>query len=285
MTAGTFLLSRSPGTQLLGFSCEFAFGSFISSSKSRVRLTVVRRLGSSCGTQTQHSGVSVNTASPLRDICETRFGRFRPRHQSKVEDANPVSLPTCHRGATSVTGELANTWSSERTRPMATSTLTPTSIACRDFNTRAFNDNGGQPVSVQPSSRILVALQDAESRRWMSRVLRARGFRVIALDEPSAAWSMVADHASPRLPGFDFVICGSFHSDFEANACRVPGIGTRFFLLLGRCGFVPFAADGRPPPAWAFRRAGSELVQDNSSRAVSMDCPGSSPGAPSGRTQ
>jgi hypothetical protein len=270
---------------LLGFSCEFAFGSFISSSKSRVRLTVVRRLGSSCGTQTQHSGVSVNTALPLRDICETRFGRFRPRHQSKVEDANPVSLPTCHRGATSVTGELANTWSSERTRPMATSTLTPTSIACRDFNTRAFNDNGGQPVSVQPSSRILVALQDAESRRWRSRVLRARGFRVIALDEPSAAWSMVADHASPRLPGFDFVICGSFHSDFEANACRVPGIGTRFFLLLGRCGFVPFAADGRPPPAWAFRRAGSELVQDNSSRAVSMDCPGSSPGAPSGRTQ
>ena len=180
-----------------------------------------------------------------------------------------------------MTRELANTWSSERTRSMATSTFTPTSITCGDFNTRAFNDNGGRTVDVQPSSRILVALQDAEARRWMSRVLRAKGFRVIALDEPSAVWSMVADHASPRLPGFDFVICGSFRSDFEADACRAPGIGTRFFLLLGRCGFVPFAADGTPPPAWAFRRAGSELVQDNSKRPAAMDCLANSPDAPS----
>jgi hypothetical protein len=167
---------------------------------------------------------------------------------------------------------------------MATSTFTPTLSACGHFDTRAFNDNGGRAFDVQPSSRILVALQDAEARRWMSRTLRAKGFRVIALDEPFAVWSMVVDHASPRLAGFDFVICGGFRRDSERGAARAPSTGTRFFLLLGRRGFVPFAADGTPPPAWAFRRAGAGLVQDNSRRPGSVDYPGGLPDARSTET-
>lgn len=162
---------------------------------------------------------------------------------------------------------------------MATSTFTPISIACGDSKARAFNDNGGQTADIQPSSRILVALQDAEDRRRMSRLLRAQGFRVIALDEPFAVWSLVADHASPRLAGFDFVICGGFRSYCGREAARAPGIATRFFLLLGRSGFVPFAANGTPPPGWAFRRAGTGLVQDNSRRPGTMHYIGRSPGA------
>jgi hypothetical protein len=128
---------------------------------------------------------------------------------------------------------------------------------------RAFNDNGGRKTHGHVHSRILVALQDPEARRWMSRLLRARGFRVIALDEPSAVWSMVAEHATPCLSGFDFVICGAFREDRKQDFSRAPRPGTRFFLLLGRRGFVPFAANGTLPPAWAFRRAGMGPVQDD----------------------
>lgn len=161
---------------------------------------------------------------------------------------------------------------------MATSSFTP--IQHEDSETGALNDNNGRTTDVQPSSRILVALQDPEPRRWMSRKLRARGVRVIALDEPLAVWSMVVDHASPRLAGFDFVICGGFRSDSRLDASRAPGLGTRFFLLLGRGGFVPFAADGNPPPAWAFRRTGTRLVQDDSKQPGSADCIGRAPGPP-----
>jgi|GEM_PF-6663216 hypothetical protein len=156
---------------------------------------------------------------------------------------------------------------------MATISFTPTFSKHGDFAIRAFNDNS------QLSSRILVALQDPEARRSMSRVLRAKGFRAIELDEPFAAWSAVAEHASPRLSGFDFVVCGGFRTDREPDSSRAPRLGTRFFLLLGRRGFVPFAADGTPPPAWAFRRAGTGLVQDDPKGPASVAYIGRPPGA------
>ena len=166
---------------------------------------------------------------------------------------------------------------------MATSSFTPMQHA--DLETGAFNDNHGRTAEVQPSSRILLALQDPEARRWMSRLLRAKGFRVIALDEPFAAWRTVAEHASPRLSGFDFVICGGFRTDRNSKSAHC---GERFFLLLGRHGFVPFAADGTLPPAWAFCRVGTGLIQDEP--PGSMQYTGQSAGAPStervpGRTQ
>jgi len=143
---------------------------------------------------------------------------------------------------------------------MALSNSPPTSVEDANSNTRAFNDDGSGIVAFQARTRILVALQDPEARRQMSRVLRAKAFRVIALDEPVAVWSMVADYASPCLAGFDFVICGGFRSDGKGNGPRASQ--ARFFLLLGRGGFVPFAADGTEPPAWAFRRAGTRLIRD-----------------------
>jgi hypothetical protein len=143
---------------------------------------------------------------------------------------------------------------------MAPSNCPPPSIEDANSSICAFNDNGGGIAEIQACTRILVALQDPEARRQMSRVLRAKGFRVIALDEPVAVWSMVADYASPCLAGFDFVICGGFRSDGKGNEPRASQ--ARFFLLLGRGGFVPFAADGTEPPAWAFRRAGTRLVRD-----------------------
>jgi hypothetical protein len=160
---------------------------------------------------------------------------------------------------------------------MATSTFTPISIPCGDSKSHAFNDNGSQTSDIQPSSRILVALQDAEARRRMSRLLRAQGFRVIALDEPFAVWSLVADHASPRLTGFDFVICGGFRNYCGREAAWRLDVATRFFLLLGPSGFVPFAADGAPPPASAFRRACMKPVHDNSKRPGTMHFIGRSP--------
>lgn len=153
---------------------------------------------------------------------------------------------------------------------MATSNFTPTLLDNGDFELRAFNDNGGRTVDIQACTRILVALQDPQARRRMSRRLRERGFRVIALDEPVAVWNIVADHASPRLAGFDFVICGGFRSHGNSDACA-HATGSRFLLLLGRCGFVPFAADGSPPPAWAFRRAGTGLVPDESTMSISSE--------------
>jgi hypothetical protein len=156
---------------------------------------------------------------------------------------------------------------------MATSSFTPMQHA--DFETGAFNDNHGRTAEVQPSSRILLALQDPEARRWMTRLLRAKGFRVIALDEPFAAWRTVAEHASPRLSGFDFVICGGFRTDRNSKSAHC---GERFFLLLGRHGFVPLAADGTPPPAWAFRRASTGLIQGEPSS--SLECAGTSAGVP-----
>ena len=160
---------------------------------------------------------------------------------------------------------------------MATSSFTPMQHA--DLRTGASNDNHGRTAEVQPSSRILVALQDPEARRWMTRLLRAKGFRVIALDEPFAAWRTVAEHASPRLSGFDFVICGGFRTDRNLKSATS---GERFFLLLGRHGFVPLAADGTPPPAWAFRRAGTGLIQDEP--PGSMQYTGQLAGAPSTET-
>jgi hypothetical protein len=142
---------------------------------------------------------------------------------------------------------------------MQTPRFTPAFIENGDFETHAFNDNCSRTVEAQPPSRILVALQDPQARRGMSRALRASGYRVITLDEPFAAWDMVAEHASPRLAGFDFVICGGFRIGLGLEASRARGTGRRFFLLLGRHGFVPFAADGTPPPAWAFRRVGTGL--------------------------
>jgi hypothetical protein len=161
---------------------------------------------------------------------------------------------------------------------MAASSFTP--IQSGDFETGALNDNSGRTVDVQTASRILVALQDPEARRWMSRGLRAKGFRVIALDEPFAVWSMVAEHASPRLSGFDFVVCGGFRTDRRPQSSRVQCSGARFFLLLGRGGFVPFAADGTAPPAWAFRRAGTGPVQDELKRPGSTDHVGRPADAP-----
>jgi hypothetical protein len=142
---------------------------------------------------------------------------------------------------------------------MQTPSFTPAFIEEGDFETHAFNDNCSRTVEAQPPSRILVALQDPQARRGMSRALRASGYRVITLDEPFAAWGMVAERASPRLAGFDFVICGGFRSGRGPEALHTRGAGTRFFLLLGRHGFVPFSADGTPPPAWAFRRVGTGL--------------------------
>lgn len=113
----------------------------------------------------------------------------------------------------------------------------------------------------------------------MTRMLRDKGFRVIALDEPFAAWRVVAEHASPRLSGFDFVICGGFRTDHNSKSANS---GERFFLLLGRRGFVPFAADGTPPPAWAFHRAGTGLIQDEPPGSVQYT--GQSAGAPSTET-
>jgi hypothetical protein len=143
---------------------------------------------------------------------------------------------------------------------MLTFKLTSTLIEHGDLGANAANHNNGQTRDVGASPRVLVALQDPEARRGMSQALCAKGFRAIALDEPFAAWNMVAEHASPRLPGFDFVICGSFHRDGDPDTSRARSPGTRFFLLLGRHGFVPFAADGNPPPVSAFRRAGTGLV-------------------------
>ena len=190
-------------------------------------------------------------ASLLGGICET-WGTAPGR-------GDRAAFPTCHRCATAGGGELADTSSSERIRPMQTPRFTPAFIEKGDFETHAFNDNCGPTVELQPPSRILVALQDPQARRGMSRALRANGYRVITLDEPFAAWGMVAEHASPRLAGFDFVICGGFRSGRGPGASRAPDSGARFFLLLGRHGFVPFAADGTPPPAWAFRRVGTGL--------------------------
>jgi hypothetical protein len=81
---------------------------------------------------------------------------------------------------------------------MATSNFTPTLLDNGDFELRAFNDNGGRTVDIQACTRILVALQDPQARRRMSRRLRERGFRVIALDEPVAVWSIVADFVPIR---------------------------------------------------------------------------------------
>ena len=170
--------------------------------------------------------------------------------------------------------KAAHTLAMERMSPMAISSLTP--MQHGDFETGAFNDNSGRTVEIQSSSRILVALQDPEARRWMTRLLRAKGFRVIALDEPFAAWRTVAEHASSRLSGFDFVICGGFRTDRNSRSAHG---GERFFLLLGRHGFVPLAADGTPPPAWAFRRVATGLIQDEPSGSVEYT--GKLAGAPS----
>ena len=78
------------------------------------------------------------------------------------------------------------------------------------------------------------------------------------------------------------VLTSSSVAAFAATAeggGRAPGIATRFFLLLGRSGFVPFAADGAPPPASAFRRACTKPVHDNSKRPGTMHFIGRSPGA------
>jgi hypothetical protein len=112
---------------------------------------------------------------------------------------------------------------------MQTPRFTPAFIEEGDFETHAFNDSCSRTVEAQPPSRILVALQDPQARRGMSRALRASEYRVITLDEPFAAWGMVAEHASPRLAGFDFVICGGFRSGRGPEALH--GAGTRFFLL------------------------------------------------------
>jgi hypothetical protein len=78
---------------------------------------------------------------------------------------------------------------------METPRFTPALLEDRDFHARAFNDNGDRTVDVPLASRILVALQDPLARRRMTRLLRAQGFRAIALDEPVAAWSMLVEHA------------------------------------------------------------------------------------------
>jgi len=103
--------------------------------------------------------------------------------------------------------------------------FTPAFVEGGGFHARAFNDNGDRTVDVPLASRILVALQDPLARRRMTRLLRAQGFRAIALDEPLAAWSMVVENASPRLSGFDFVICGGFRSDCDLHMPRAPGAG------------------------------------------------------------
>jgi len=146
--------------------------------------------------------------------------------------------------------EAAHTAGMERFSLTASSMGAPVSAQTGDEASTDCDTAG-----IQLSSRILLALQDPGARRSMSRELRGKGFRVIALDEPFAVWSMVADHASPRLDGFDFVICGGFRSRPDESCA--PGSGARFFLLLGRGGFVPFAADGTAPAPWAFRRAGT----------------------------
>ena len=213
----------------------------------------------------------MNMASLLRGICETAGGG----HTTKTV---PAEFLTCHPDATGLSAQAAHTWAIERTSPMATSSFTP--VQSGDFESGALNDNNGRTADVQASSRILVALQDPEARRWMSRGLRAKGFRVIALDEPFDVWSMVAEHASPRLSGFDFVICRGFRSDRRPDSSCAQYSGVRFFLLLGPGGFVPFAADGIPPPACAFFRAGTRLVQDEPKQPGSTEHVGRPAGAP-----
>ncbi|MGB8297021.1 MAG: hypothetical protein WCG85_16455 [Polyangia bacterium] len=165
---------------------------------------------------------------------------------------------------------------------METPSFAPAFLEDRNLPARAFNDNCGRAAEVLPPSRVLVALQDPLARRRMTQVLRAQGFRAISLDEPFAAWSMVVEQASPRLSGFDFVICGGFRSGDDLHVPSAPGVGTRFFLLLGRGGFVPFATDGTPPPAWAFRRAAVDPVENDPMRpspARSVGQPSHAPGS------